>query len=71
MSIKKVSFASETTIIILDDSDDRKGPWETLALDRFRFHRRIAQIENEIQWCLEPSHRERVLKNLVKVPQLL
>jgi len=62
IAIKKVRFATKTTIIILDNYEDRKGPWETMALDRFRFNQRIRQVETKIQWCLEPLHRERALQ---------
>lgn len=61
-AIKKVRFATKTTIIILDNCEDRKGPWETIALDRYRFNHRIKQVETKIQWCLEPLHRERILQ---------
>lgn len=61
---KKVTFALQPTIIILKDSEDRKGPWEVIALDRYRFNHRIKTIEKKIGWCFKPLHREKIFKRI-------
>jgi hypothetical protein len=38
----------------------RKGPWETMARDRFRFHDRIRKIEIVLDQVLNTSHRRRI-----------
>ena len=58
--LKKVSFNLNPTIFIIEN-EDRKGPWETFAVDRFRFTRRIEEINDKIGWCFNPSHRQKIL----------
>ena len=64
---KKVTFVLRPIIIILEE-EDRKGPWEYIALDRYRFNRRIMDIEHKIGWCLKPLHREKIWEKLVHIP---
>jgi hypothetical protein len=56
---KKVDF-NLVPVIYYIEREDRKGPWETAALDRERFNQRIKKIEIEIGWCFEPSHRQKI-----------
>ena len=53
----RVKFKEMPTVILLyDDADSkaaRRGPWQTMAVDRARFMRRIKQIENVISWVFE------------------
>ena len=60
----KVTFALYPIIIILEEDEDRKGPWELFAVDRDRFNRRIKDVESKIGWCFEPKHREKILRRL-------
>jgi hypothetical protein len=62
---KKVDF-NLAPVIYYTEREDRKGPWETAALDRERFNQRIKKIEIEIGWCFEPSHRQKI-SNFQKV----
>ncbi|VVD02440.1 unnamed protein product [Leptidea sinapis] len=39
----------------------RIGDWETVARDRDRFKRRIADVDVAISWVLKPQHRSRVV----------
>lgn len=41
---KHVHFATAVEVWEADDIE-RKGPWEQVAVDRFRFQRRIASVE--------------------------
>jgi hypothetical protein len=62
--IRKVKFALKPIIIIFEDDEDRKGPWELFAVDRDRFNRRIRCVESKIGWCFEPNHREKIFNLL-------
>jgi hypothetical protein len=63
---RKVKFALKPIIIIFEDDDDRKGPWELFAVDRGRFNRRIQCVESKIGWCFEPNHRKKYLIYFLK-----
>ncbi|CCV02003.1 MyD116-like domain protein [Invertebrate iridescent virus 22] len=56
----KVTFAPKPIIIFIE-IEDRKGPWETYALDRYRFNCRIKDVESKIGWCLGSNHRKNIL----------
>ncbi|CCV01830.1 MyD116-like domain protein [Invertebrate iridescent virus 22] len=56
----KVTFAPKPIIIFIE-IEDRKGPWETYALDRYRFNCRIKDVESKIGWCLGSDHRKNIL----------
>lgn len=38
----------------------RKGQWEQVALDRFRFHQRIKKVNVVLEKILNCSHRQRI-----------
>lgn len=40
----------------------RKGYWNTVIADRYRFQRRISQIETLLVNVLHMKHRERIYK---------
>lgn len=60
---KKVTFLEEVTEYYVS-IEDRKGPWEELARDGCRFHKRIQETEDAIGYCLTIEHRQRILKRL-------
>jgi hypothetical protein len=66
-TVRKVKFDLNLSIIFIEDDEDRKGPWELLTIDRYRFNRRIKNIEKEIEWCFKPEHRNSVLNKFYKV----
>lgn len=47
-----------------EGEEDRRGPWEELARDRWRFLRRCQEVEQSIAFCLQPQHRQRVFLRL-------
>jgi hypothetical protein len=59
-----VTFDLNPLVVFFKNDEDRKGPWESLATDRCRFHRRIIKVSNEIEWCLKPSHRKKIFDKL-------
>ncbi|KAM7032859.1 protein phosphatase 1 regulatory subunit 15B [Acridotheres tristis] len=61
---KKVTFLEQVTEYYISSEEDRKGPWEELARDGCRFHRRIQETEAAIGYCLRPEHRLRVFRSI-------
>ncbi|NWI58095.1 PR15B phosphatase, partial [Calyptomena viridis] len=61
---KKVTFLEKVTEYYISSEEDRKGPWEELARDGCRFHKRIQETEEAIGYCFTPEHRQRVLQRL-------
>ncbi|XP_070601549.1 protein phosphatase 1 regulatory subunit 15B [Erythrolamprus reginae] len=57
---KKVTFLEEVTEYYVSIEEDRKGPWEELARDGCRFHKRIQETEDAIGYCLTIEHRQRI-----------
>jgi hypothetical protein len=49
---KTVKFSDEKTIILIP-YEDRKGEWMTMALDRYRFKRRIHHVSKVVSPVLE------------------
>ncbi|XP_015262816.1 PREDICTED: protein phosphatase 1 regulatory subunit 15B [Gekko japonicus] len=61
---KKVTFLEEVTEYYVSKEEDRKGPWEELARDGCRFHKRIQETEDAIGYCLTIDHRQRIIQRL-------
>ncbi|XP_026532635.1 protein phosphatase 1 regulatory subunit 15B [Notechis scutatus] len=61
---KKVTFLEEVTEYYVSIEEDRKGPWEELARDGCRFHKRIQETEDAIGYCLTVEHRQRIRNRL-------
>ncbi|XP_031710530.1 protein phosphatase 1 regulatory subunit 15B [Anarrhichthys ocellatus] len=66
---KKVRFCDDVEEFFAScgEEEDRRGPWEELARDRFRFLRRCQEVEQSIAFCLQPQHRHLVYRRLVSV----
>ena len=63
--MKKVRFSETKTIYLLTkwcetSRESRKGGWMTISLNRQSFEQRIRFISQQIEWCLTPSHRNKV-----------
>ncbi|XP_077459463.1 uncharacterized protein LOC144075894 [Stigmatopora argus] len=63
-SVKKVRFSDTVQEFLLEEEEDRRGPWEELARDRGRFLRRCREAELVLARCLEPEHRRRAYLRL-------
>ncbi|XP_077582391.1 uncharacterized protein LOC144203053 [Stigmatopora nigra] len=63
-SAKKVRFSDTVQEFLLQEEEDRRGPWEELARDRGRFLRRCREAELVLARCLEPEHRRRAYLRL-------
>ncbi|XP_048353625.1 protein phosphatase 1 regulatory subunit 15B [Sphaerodactylus townsendi] len=61
---KKVTFLEEVTEYYVSNEEDRKGPWEEIARDGCRFHKRIQETEDAIGYCLTLEHRQRIMQTL-------
>ncbi|XP_063157215.1 protein phosphatase 1 regulatory subunit 15A [Candoia aspera] len=73
---KKVRFSPVVTVhsLVVWDYASRAarwGPWEEMARDRCRFHRRIAQVAAILEPCLAVDHRAKVWKRIHGVPMFL
>lgn len=73
---KKVRFSPVVTVhslVVWDYASRaaRRGPWEEIARDRCRFHRRIAQVAAVLEPCLAMDHRAKVWKRIHGVPTSL
>lgn len=55
-----MTFLEEVTEYYVSIEEDRKGPWEELARDGCRFHKRIQETEDAIGYCLTVEHRQRI-----------
>lgn len=69
---KKVRFCDDVEEFFAScgeegEVEDRRGPWEELARDRCRFLRRCQEVEQSIDYCLQPQHRTLVYHRLVTV----
>ncbi|XP_070705494.1 protein phosphatase 1 regulatory subunit 15B [Pempheris klunzingeri] len=64
---KKVRFCDDVEEFFAscgEEEEDRRGPWEELARDRWRFLRRCQEVEQSIAYCLQPQHRSLVYRRL-------
>ncbi|XP_034279142.1 protein phosphatase 1 regulatory subunit 15A [Pantherophis guttatus] len=66
---KKVRFSPVVTVhslVVWDYASRaaRRGPWEEMARDRCRFHRRITQMAAILEPCLAEDHRDKVWKRV-------
>lgn len=62
--MKKVRFILIPTIFLIEKVE-RKGEWELYAINRCHFNRRIKNIENQIGWCFESVHRQKIFNQSV------
>ncbi|KAL0978110.1 hypothetical protein UPYG_G00166020 [Umbra pygmaea] len=63
--VKKVRFCDEVEeFYASEDNEDRRGPWEELARDRFRFLRRVQEVEESISYVFSPTFRIAVYQGL-------
>ncbi|XP_013923410.1 PREDICTED: protein phosphatase 1 regulatory subunit 15A-like [Thamnophis sirtalis] len=66
---KKVRFSPVVTVhslVVWDYASRaaRRGPWEEMARDRCRFHRKITQMAAILEPCLAKDHRDKVWKRI-------
>ncbi|ARE67466.1 SWPV2-ORF217 [Shearwaterpox virus] len=61
---KSVVTFSETIIEYHVPYEDRKGPWEEIARDRYRFEKRIKETAEMIEFCLSENHRRNIKTHL-------
>ncbi|XP_026567863.1 protein phosphatase 1 regulatory subunit 15A isoform X1 [Pseudonaja textilis] len=66
---KKVRFSPVVTVhslVVWDYASRaaRRGPWEEMARDRCRFHRRITQMAAILEPCFTEDHRNKVWKKI-------
>ncbi|XP_070584245.1 protein phosphatase 1 regulatory subunit 15A [Erythrolamprus reginae] len=66
---KKVRFSPAVTVhtlVVWDYASRaaRRGPWQQMARDRHRFHRRITQMAAILEPCLAEEHRDKVWKRI-------
>lgn len=64
---KRVRFKLEPQIHLMcvwnfAYKSSRRGPWETYAIDRFRFQRRIYEMNKMLQPILDQDHRNKIYK---------
>ncbi|KAA0707733.1 Protein phosphatase 1 regulatory subunit 15B [Triplophysa tibetana] len=64
VQLKKVQFVEEVEEFYASSDEDRHGPWEEIARDRFRFQRRVEEVEKTISYCLSPTFRLVVFQRL-------
>lgn len=64
--MSKVNFGTGDTLVEVHEADDedRKGPWEQMAIDRKRFQARIAAAEAVLAPVLSADHRQRAYENI-------
>ncbi|QZW33551.1 MPPV-241 MyD116-like domain protein [Magpiepox virus 2] len=63
---KSIVTFSETIIEYHVPYEDRKGPWEEIARDRYRFEKRIKETAEIIEFCLSENHRRSIIKTHLK-----
>lgn len=64
MSGRCVRFSKDLCQMFLVDNDDRKGPWEECARDRFRFWRRILETQTVLNPILNHDRRRKVYESI-------
>ena len=63
-SVKKtVTFQDIPTVYIADDYD-RTNIWMQYAADRYRFQRRVQNVENTIGYIFEKHYRDKMFAKL-------
>ncbi|KAK5646712.1 hypothetical protein RI129_005176 [Pyrocoelia pectoralis] len=69
-AMKKVTFdESQNRVYIMvvwpfAYEEARKGPWETIALDRYRFSRKIEEFNRLLSPVLQEKHRAKIYRNI-------
>jgi len=64
VNMTTVRFSSKLTIHYLEYENEIRGPWEDMARDRARFHRRIDSLLSILDKILSPKHRLKALKRV-------
>lgn len=63
--MKRVRFSNTIKVYRYEDiPESRKPYWEVVARDRFRFNKRISDVEKKIRYVFCPEHRSNIIKEM-------